>query len=470
MLDYKNQLDSYFCLGVICQDRPVFSRSNDLFLTFFPIEFLGIGMASDTKNNRQLVPVIRCPHCWHEFSPDLMNYISTSQVKGLDFDHRLPAEGHRRFLPSKFHVNGNAIDPEGGSCHETACPNCHLKIPRLMAQSETQSFSIFGSPQSGKSYILAAMTHKLRTCMSELGIAFDDADREGNAILQDYEDELFRQATKDTKVRLKKTDLFGDWYSKVYFGIQEKILPKPFLFSIKLMDNHPNYERVSSTSKVICLYDNAGENFQPGGETEDNPVTRHMAHAKGLFFVLDPTQEPTFRGACSQHSTDPQWSGENLSRQDILLGEAISRIRVFGAMAPQDRINTPLVVILAKFDAWNFLLKTNRIPNPWEKDPAGVCRMRFDIVQDISNRCRDLLAKYLNPMLMNIESNFYSKQIFYIPVSAIGCAPSRDESGYYHLAGDINPMWAEVPILTMLKLNANEFLPNLQKATSEATR
>ena len=139
-------------------------------------------------------------------------------------------------------------------------------------------------------------------------------------------------------------------------------------------------------------------------------------------------------------------------------------------MAPQDKINTPLVVILQKFDAWNFLLKTDRIPNPWEKDPAGVCRMRFDIVQDISNRCRELLAKYLNPMLMNIESNFYSRQIFYIPVSAMGCGPSRDESGYYHLAGDINPMWAEVPILTMLKLNVNEFLPNLQKATSEATR
>jgi len=62
--------------------------------------------------------------------------------------------------------------------------------------------------------------------------------------------------------------------------------------------------------RCLCLYDNAGESFEPGAENEDNPVTRHMAKADTLLFVYDPTQETAFRRACAEKSSDPQWRGQ----------------------------------------------------------------------------------------------------------------------------------------------------------------
>jgi hypothetical protein len=54
-------------------------------------------------------------------------------------------------------------------------------------------------------------------------------------------------------------------------------------------------------------------------------------------------------------------------------------------------------------------------------------------------------------MLSRIESNCDPECTFFVPVSATGCPPAgKDEQGYYHLAGNIKPMWAEVPLLALM--------------------
>jgi hypothetical protein len=54
-------------------------------------------------------------------------------------------------------------------------------------------------------------------------------------------------------------------------------------------------------------------------------------------------------------------------------------------------------------------------------------------------------------MLSRIESYCEPELTFFVPVSATGCPPAgKDEQGYYHLAGNIKPMWAEVPLLTLM--------------------
>jgi len=439
---------------------------------------------SETSTS-QLVEQISCPNCWHDFPPHELHFISTSPQ--LTFDHIVQNGSGRRFLPTNFSFNGDAIDPGGGLCTETACPECHLKIPRLLAQKNKISISIFGAPGSGKSYLLASMTHKLAEVFPELGVIVDDVDAEANTILHEYEKELFYQPTPTTKVTLKKTDTFGDWYNTIKWQGMERILPKPFLFSIE----NPGKKDKSglSSSKVLCLYDNAGESFEPGAETEDAPVTRHMSKADGLIFVLDLTQEAAFRKACQSKSNDPQWRGDVMHRQTALFSEAMSRILRFRGELPTARVDTPIVISLPKFDAWSFLLAEKELPSPWKPDSKTSAKC-FDpkAVYKVSNELREILRRYTPAMLSRIESTFDPEKTIYVPTSATGCAPrknsvSQEDDGAelndimqvdlsnvklteenqrdnYFLAGDINPIWAEIPALALLQLVAPDLIPS----------
>jgi hypothetical protein len=459
---------------------------------------------SDPTLEASLVDKIVCPHCWHEFPPEQLHFIATSPE--LSFDHVVPGGAPRRFLPSQFTFQGDAIDPAGGVCTETACPSCHLKVPRLLAQRKIISVSIFGAPGSGKSYLLAAMTHRIAQVLHEYGLSIDDVDAEANVILHEYEKELFHQPTADTRVQLKKTDIAGagsEWYSTVNWRGRSRLLPKPFLFRLDAIARAQN---PGTADRVLCLYDNAGESFEPGGETEDNPVTRHMSRADGLIFVFDPTKETAFRRACQARSNDPQWSDQRMSRQSALFSEAISRILRYRGLLPTDRIDTPLIVLLPKFDAWSFLLTDQSLPAFWAStettDANGSpTSKRFDAraVLAVSQQVRKMLQAHATPLLTRIESTCNPQKVLYLPVSATGCSPKFDSRAHttaegvtaslddlpnseldladvaladapaselsenYFRAGDISPIWAEVPALTLLRMIAPKLLPAVTK-------
>lgn len=373
----------------------------------------------------------------------------------------------RRFLPSQFTMSGDAIDPAGGICTETACPACHLKVPRLLALRETFSVSMFGTPSSGKSYLLAAMLRILEDRLADYHLAIDDVDAESNAIVHDYQRALFDQATPESRVTLLKTDTIGDWYQKVIFGSAEKTLPKPFLYRIDPLQGHLAYAR--ARPQVLCIYDNAGESFEPGTESEGSPVTRHMSMAKGLLFVFDPTQEASFRAACRERSNDPQWADERRSRQSTLFSEAMSRILRFQGALPTSQVETPLIVILPKYDAWSFLLGDDGLPAPFRNVPLkdrGTSIRVFDApaVHRVSAACRTMLAKHAASTLMRIEERCDPKRTLFVPVSATGCGPAgqNEEGKYYHRAGDIAPTWAEVPLLALLNRSLPELVPSVR--------
>lgn len=438
----------------------------------------------------RLIDTIVCPHCWTPFPPEDLRFIATSPE--LSFDHIVPGGAPRRFVPSLFTFEGDGIDPGGGVCTETACPHCHLKVPRLLAQRKKISVSIFGAPGSGKSFLLAAMTHKTAEVFPDFGLTIDDVDQEANAILHDYERELFAQPTPTTRVQLRKTEQTGDWYNRIKWRGRERSFPKPFLFRLdSLAKNH----NASPSGRVLCLYDNAGESFEPGGETEGNPVTRHMAQADGLIFVFDPTQEPAFRKACQQQSDDHQWTDNRLSRQSSLFSEAMDRILKHRGQLPTSKIETPLIVLLPKFDAWRFLLGNEPLPQPWLLEKASlssaVPQKVFDAhaVLRVSHALRAVLDDLARPMLTRIESVCDHRKVLYLPVSATGCSPRFDPpesltatagnnqaaghanksvTGNYFLAGEIDPIWAEVPALTLLRMTAPKLLPT--KASAATTQ
>jgi hypothetical protein len=409
------------------------------------------------------VKEVTCPNCWEKYPPERSLYIATHP--DLYGDLLLGEIAPRRFLPTRFHPDGRAIDAKGSPCHRLACPRCHLPVPRVVIERPTVFASIFGSPKSGKSYLLAAMTHRLRkTFPKAFSLDFSDADPEANAILHGYEDTLFGAADSDAFVQIAKTGEVGDWYQTVYFGTKEISYPKPFFFQMSPVGGHPRGGDAINVSRTLCLYDNAGESFQPGADQPHNPVTQHMAKADCLLFVYDPTQEPEFRKAVTMASDDPQMKLPVTSRQDVILAEAARRVKTYRGLPMSGLHDRPLIILVNKYDAWQKLVGGRRLDNPWIPHTSNAFSiLQIDVLQKVSQRIRSLLRKLVPQIVSTAESFVEPSQILYLPVSATGGPPTPDSQGNLrHRVRDLRPMWAEVPLLYVLSQTAAGLIPFLR--------
>ena len=137
----------------------------------------------------QLLRRTTCPHCWTAFAPEEALWISAhSDLLG---DARLGPDQLQRFLPTRFNVDGNAIDAKGLVCHSLGCPRCHLSIPRAVLEMETFFVSILGTPACGKSYYLTALTWELRRILpAHFALSLGEADTVSNRSLSEYEESL----------------------------------------------------------------------------------------------------------------------------------------------------------------------------------------------------------------------------------------------------------------------------------------
>jgi hypothetical protein len=339
-------------------------------------------------------------------------------------------------------------------CHETACPRCHLVVPRMLLESPTLFVSIFGAPSSGKSFFLAAMTHRLRKTMPRVfALNFSDADPTANVALHEAENALFSAYGGNTATRtLPKTDVVGDRYQAVDFGGPPVLYPRPFFFQVSPGGGHALEESPAEVARVICLYDNAGESFEPGADLPGSPVTQHMARSGCLLFVLDPLQEATFRERLGMEA-----SLGVVSRQDVLFAEAARRIRQYRGLAATDRHDCPLVVVVSKFDRWQQLAGGRRLPDPWTRPPGTVGALRSELLHKVSQAVRDLLLRFMPTIVTTAESFVEPRRIVYVPVSATGVAVLG--SGHAGQAGSLKPMWSEVPLLQALASTVPGLVP-----------
>ena len=141
------------------------------------------------------------------------------------------------------------------------------------------------------------------------------------------------------------------------FGDQTVWYPRPFVFTLQPLPDHPRAAETEKISRTVCVYDNAGEHFMPGGQSAISPATQHLTVSRGLIFLFDPTQHARFRDACQGHSNDPQMELEGRShRQDQVLLEAANRIRRHAGLSQNQKYNRPLIVAMTKFDAWGNVL------------------------------------------------------------------------------------------------------------------
>jgi hypothetical protein len=259
-------------------------------------------------------------------------------------------------------------------------------------------------------------------------------------------------------VAIRKTETEGALYNSVQFdpGVPTQ-LSRPFIFTMRPARDHVNGHGADRLTQLLTLYDNAGEHFRPGADSARAPVTQHLAHAKVLMFVFDPTQDVRFRHRLSGVSDDPQLQpGTATARQDQLIVEMARRVRTHAGLAPNERIPKPLFVILSKSDVWGPLLTDESgkpmdiTEPPYSRERAGLGKVGIRRVDRTSDRVRELLAGVAPEVVSAAEDAF--ERVIYVPVSAIGTSPVLDPAtGLLKVpVARIAPRWVTVPFLYTL--------------------
>ena len=391
---------------------------------------------------------IICPHCWHRFTVDEFLFIARHQ--SLIGDSVLGADAAKRFLPSRFTPEGNALDAEGMSCPDMACPRCHLRIPQAASEMPPLFLSIVGATASGKSYFLTSMTWDLRnTLLHNFAISFTDTDAVNNQILNDFEETVFLHPDADELVALRKTELQGELYNQVLMDNMLINLPRPFLFTVTPAEHHPQYETVrESMSRTLVLYDNAGEHFEPGMDSVDNPTTQHLLHSDTIFFLFDPTKDVRFRRRLSG-VMDPQLAAKaRVQRQEIILTEMINRIKKYSGMRSNRKTGKMMIVVVSKFDVWKQLLDFDLPEEPWVWEPKyNTCALDVPLIKNVSFALRHLLERICPEVVSTAES--FAGDVLYLPNSALGHSPEiNPDTGMIGIRPrDVAPFWVSVPML-----------------------
>lgn len=404
---------------------------------------------------KRLVGKITCANCWHQFPPEDVQYIA--RHPDLLGDAVLGSNEYVRFSPTRFTVEGHALDPRGQPTCDLACPRCHLQLAELMLEVPPLIISLIGSPASGKSYFLATMTSQLRSLLPRAGLTFTDASPAFNLAIREYEDTLFSHPTSTTPTEIRKTQTDDPRLYKVATvdGVAIRF-PMPLQFSIWPTQDHPNYLQPHLIGRVLVLYDNAGEDFLPGSEEHGSEAVKHLARSDVIFMLFDPTQESRLRGFC--RASDPQISlgirpdqgPPVLVHQETLLREAAVRARHYLGISQNEPLRQPLVVIIPKFDILAAIpgVSIDREPYTGLEEGHGV-RLKIPDVEDTSHAVRAFLRRHCPDFVATAES--ISRRVIYIPLSSMGCSPVLVERGgtkfYGFRPADIKPRWVTVPVL-----------------------
>jgi hypothetical protein len=356
-----------------------------------------------------LVPTASCPNCWNAFRPTDVRFIA-EHASLMGDPLAGPAEG-LRFRSSRFDLQGNAIDPEGRMSTRIACPACHGEMPRALLESDARFVSVVGAPGSGKTCLLGAASWSLRTYAKDYGCTWVDVDPRMNTLLHGYESGLFLAGPGGVK-RPPKTEVSGSsLYNQITVGGKVQITPKPMFFRVGLR---------MQGSTVLTLYDNAGEHFLPGPDNLEPLHTRHLGRADALIFVFDPTQARAAGGT---------------SRQELVLIEAMARIRRYGGLDQRARIRTPLIVALTKADTWAGDLGVDLSRRPMAE--AGQVGVDIEQLRSTAERAVVKFRETAPELIQSISA--FSENVLWVPCSALGGDTQQ-----------VQPQWAEVPFLVAL--------------------
>jgi len=420
----------------------------------------------------KLLPEVTCPNCWEKFPPE--SALAVAGHGDLAGDPMLEDETEmRRFVPTRFTPECAALDEKDTPSRELACPSCHLLVPRVIFERrDTLFLSIFGRTTSGKSYFLSSMARQMETSLPQrFGLGVTEPHPASNVVIREYKNLLFNNPDPDALVDIPATQATGRrHYQGVLYGGEVRQYPRPMFFQLTPTGRHPNAGKPLRHMRTICVYDNSGEHFRPGYAKPNRPETEHLCRSSAMLFIFDPTREPAFIEKCRGHAVDPQITiaakqSEN-EPQDVILATADANVKKRLGREVADPLDTPLVVILAKFDAWKHLV-VGELPafaTGQEGDFSTLHSFKAAEVERVSAVLRDLLLR-LCPVIVATAERL-SRRVCYIPTSATGCSPivagEDAKSGTPILKfrrGSLRPIWAEVPLLWILSQLTTGIVP-----------
>lgn len=390
-----------------------------------------------------------CPVCWLKFnSGDVMSIASHPDLMGDDI---LGRDSMKRFWAERFNARGQALDEMGLPCTDLACPHCRRKLPPHFLDMDAHIFSIIGAPSSGKSYYLASLVHEMaRSAGVKFNLTWRDADPSGNTMLNEVVNRLFSSDTPE-EASLSKTDLEGALYEEFYRHGRMVKLPKPFIFDVSLNGSR-------KTPLSLVFYDNAGEHFEPGRNSEDSPGAQHVAVADGLFFLFDPTTSRPFKKLIGDKE-DPQLHQKGkLDQQEVIMAETITRISTVLNLRPGERIDKPLAVMVGKCDLWEELLDAPLRPI------YGNGGISQSVIQSNSDIIRRFLIQ-LHPALCTAAESL-STDVRYFAISQLGCSPKEFVDPVYggtKIGPDpnmLNPRYVCDPTYWVLSRLSSDFVPS----------
>lgn len=416
-----------------------------------------------------------CPHCWVRFH--LGDCLWIARHASLRGDAVAGSEEMRRFLPTRFDVEGRAIDPGGEPCNELACPSCRLPIARALLEASQLFLSLVGVPASGKSYLTAAMSWRLRSVLPQrFGWSFRDVDAANNASVIADEQTLFLQQRGSQPVSIEKTQLQGAHYDPVRFGEHQVQLARPLQFLLRSQDEGEG----APPPRVLNLYDNAGEHFLPGQDSVLAPGTQHVARANAVMFLFDPLQDPRCRAALARHNRDPQLDEAQAHaqshaqsrapgiRQDAVLNEMAARVRRYAGLNDTMKLSTPLIVLVGKADTWLQAagLAWGEGDEPVVARPQGGFAVDIERIERMSTGVRAWLVG-TTPEFVSLAESAH-RVVRYLPVSALGGSPVRADDGRLAVVPEqLAPRWVAAPVLYAMSKWAKDLLPG-SSSDSEA--
>lgn len=307
-----------------------------------------------------------CPRCLQRF--DDAYWVATHEE--LRPDPILKGDSFLRFLPApnNFRADGTVKDALGSICRDIACPHDRLVLPHGFLQTRNHIVSIVGDTQSGKTYYLSVMSKKLpETLIKNFGVSFTDMDPRGNVLVNDMANTLFSRSGPE-QASLLKTTLDGFMYEDVYRKGRTVKMPRPFIYSL----SHDQLDEAES----LTFYDNAGEHFQPGADTEDRPGAQHVGAAEGIIFMFDPFNSVEFRQRMADYCKDPQMGQPIKDMHRTMLDEIGVRIRRYQNTPPGGRVQTSLAIVVGKFDGWKDAFPGCSFDDPMEQSLYS-CRLPY---------------------------------------------------------------------------------------------
>lgn len=386
-----------------------------------------------THDGITLLDSVQCCHCWHRFAALDVKFIAESSP--LIGDPILGADEPMRFAPSRFDSTGAAIDPGGGRCRRLACPRCHSEVPRAALESTVSSISVVGAPGAGKSTLLAASSWSMRRLAPLLGDLFMDSEPWFNRSLHIDEAALFGSGQDGGAAARapEKTEIAGDRHYRIALVEgREETIPRPLMFTFTHGD----------ATRLVAMYDNAGEHYLPQADVHARAATRHLARSEAIIVTLDPLQDRRFVEALDARSPQVRAAraGDGSShRQDLVVAEFAARLRELRGIGSAASVSTPIVVAVTKADLWaGELLGDELLEEPvLGGSDASQRRLDQDRIAAIADRTRNAIGPLMPEVLSLLDS--VSTSVTCLPHSALGSGPSE-------LGESARPRWAAIPL------------------------